>query len=455
MNLRDSKSGLLAIAALLFFFSCDEPGEIGIGIDPENSNLKAVYVEIPLKITQVKAPPFIVLDSTDAIGPFLIGAENNPLFGTSSAKSFTQIVPRDTTFRANESFVLDSVTVTMTFDYIYGAGASTSVQKIAIHELTENIDISTNRYFSNDAVAYNPEPLGEVSFMPNTEQYDTANSFSARLRLDDELGHRFIDEAKKANGGVFSQRTGFSSFFNGLAFVPGEDNNCMMRISPPVSNLTLHYHTNTDTSSYILLYRNAISFYNIERDFQDSPLSPLTAENEYVELDDELFYVKSGVGTLARVSFSPVKDYFDTIPNKIITNAVFEIETEPFDKYLEPPFRLDVFSLAGNYNLNLLSRSSNLVNFINSYSMYFTPNPIDEDDPGAPRFGIYQVRNRQAQQNQNAPQDITSSIQSLLGGNNSLLDWIIVPTSYGFSSDQFVAQKSNIKLKIYYTTLRE
>ncbi|MCC5928253.1 MAG: DUF4270 family protein [Cyclobacteriaceae bacterium] len=454
MNLRDSILGLLTVATLFFLFACEEPGEIGIGIDPNNTNIRPSYIEIPLELSVTKAEPFIVRDTSFFSNYFPIAQLENESFGKTRVKNFTRIYPRDSLFRFREGMVVDSLVLNLSVDRIYGSGTNL-LQHLSVHEITESFEPG-RIYVSNEKLAYNPTPLGEYSFIPNVARFDTARRFEIRFPIDKSITDRFIEEAKNDSTGAFIIPDKFPDFFPGLAVIPGENNSTFfdinIRYDGPVftSFLSMFYRTATDTARYDFLFFNIL--YNIERDFSGSDLEFLAEENQFYP--SEKAYVKAGTGVLTQIDFQPVLDYFDTIPRKVINNASFEIIADSSTRFLRPPASLFVYSLQPPFDMRRLSQeSAYMARNVFSYRMQFSLSPRPEEaDENLPLPGRYQVVNIQG--NQTSPVALSEYIQNLITRGNQPTKWLLVPADYGNSFNQFTAKKENVKVKIYYTTLR-
>lgn len=454
MSLRDSISGLLTVATLFFLLACEEPGEIGIGIDTNNTNIRASYVEIPLELAVTKAEPFIVRDTSFFSNYFPIAQLESDNFGKTRVKNFTRIFPRDSLFRYREGMVVDSLVLNLSVDRMYGSGTD-QLQTLSVHEITESFQPG-RIYVSNEKLSYNPTPIGEHSFIPNVARFDSAQRFEIRFPLDKSITDRFIEEAKNDSTGGFIIPDNFPAFFPGLAVIPGENNSAFfdinIRYDGPVftSYISMFYRTATDTARYDFLFFNIL--YNIERDFTGSDLEFLAEENQFYTSDKA--YVKAGTGVLTRVDFQPVIDYFDTIPRQVINNATFEIIADSSTRFLRPPPSLFVYSLEAPFEMRRLSQeTSYMARNVFSYRMQFNLSPRPEGaDVNLPLPGRYQVANIQG--NQVTPVSLSDYIQNLISGGNQPKQWLLVPTEYGNSFNQFTAKNENVKIKIYYTTLR-
>jgi len=163
MNLWAKRIGQLTLLAVaLFFLSCEDETSI-LGFKNPNEKFDIRYVDIPvtsstLLIDSVRSSNYYV---TNDLNRWLVGLYEDPEFGTITASAYTQFTPtnypntykkhRDTTY-----YIVDSVKLRINFDwYAYGVddGAESNLgllQKLNIHELTEQLSVSASTTINNN-----------------------------------------------------------------------------------------------------------------------------------------------------------------------------------------------------------------------------------------------------------------------------------------------------------------
>ncbi len=139
-------SSLLPVL-VLFLIACEDPGEIGLELNPENGAFVAKYQELPLN-TSIVLVEDILSDNSTRIdgrtqlkisdGRVLFGNYTTPDFGTISSAGFSSMYISERGFiPSKDSFVYDSLVLYMFIDYLYGK-SFTGTKQINIHELTDN-----------------------------------------------------------------------------------------------------------------------------------------------------------------------------------------------------------------------------------------------------------------------------------------------------------------------------
>ena len=131
MTLWGKNIGLICGLALLFF-ACEEPGEIGIDLNPENGVFVARYLEIPIQSTILQQEE-VVSDNTPRIdrsrrsdpfrdvvradGRLLVGGYDSPEFGKMKSSAFTGLYLASIGFKG-EDYIFDSLVMFLRVDYL-------------------------------------------------------------------------------------------------------------------------------------------------------------------------------------------------------------------------------------------------------------------------------------------------------------------------------------------------
>lgn len=397
MNLWAKRIGQLTLLAVaLFFLSCEDETSI-LGFKNPNEKFDIRYVDIPVTsstmlIDSVRSSNYYV---SNDLNRWLVGQYEDPEFGTITASAYTQFLPtnypstnkahRDTTY-----YIVDSITLKLNFDwYAYGAddGPESNLgmlQKINIHELTQQLSVSTstsvnnntggqqiptetiynraNEYFTNTVIGYDPAVVGSREYYVNLKEWDfQANSSSdldssLTIKLNLEFGQRLFDLALTD---TIAFRTGstFVTKFPGLAFIP-ELNDKIVGFDPRLdsSKIQIYYrtmHTGPDTliakSQVNFRFSNLVSYNKISADRSSSDLSFLSAKYQPDE-DGETRYIQSATGVVVKLDFSKFLEFADTIERLAINSAELKINNINIasDYHNLPPKNLVVKVLKSN-----------------------------------------------------------------------------------------------------------
>lgn len=334
--------GLLAAVAL-FLFACLDEDNI-LGFPNQNQKFKLTYVEIPLESS------VLLLDSlrtsnhyNDAIKRLLVGSYSDPVFGSAVAEAYTQIRPGDASIAKPSNAVFDSVSLVLQFDlYHYGPKAG-APETYSVHELTENLTHRGGKdYYAITPVAYEAAKLGEKNILLSAERLDsmasrTDTTATITIPLSSSYGERLFATWNSTDDS-FTDFQQFSSLFKGLA-ITGEMSQRIVGFSVGAnSKVVLHYHTDKDTTTYNFLLSNIVSSSHITVDRTSSSLSGLsTPYEEYIPSDANRRYIQSGVPIATKLDLSAFTEYFAGFDKVLINSAELSISTVDGPGDFAPP----------------------------------------------------------------------------------------------------------------------
>ncbi len=465
MTLWDRKLGLILGLALLTF-ACEEPGEIGLDINPENGTFVARYLEIPIKnsITQHED---ILSDNSTRVdfqsqrpisdGRLLVGSYTSPDFGTFKSRAFASFNLGQAGFTP-EGFSFDSLILYARVEYVYGNNF-TGTKRIYIHQLEEDIK-TDSLYLTKNSTPYSMDPIGEFNF--DFSSFDTTRIDTLmKARISDELGIMLLDSAQSDTMNFYNNEE-LRKFFKGLAFVPEENSGLVTGIHAESQStfMRLHIHNTTDTSFFdfiipgytqdtiystnsngeedtLYVTKNFTRYYNsIELDKTGSPIAGIPGFYEDFETNDELSYIQGSSGVFTKLNFGDYNQFLDTVKNLVINRAELIIPVHSYSDYLEPSPALDLY-LTDESNRFVESNVDSL------RTVYATIGRVTYQETENENYGEYIG-------------EITPYIQSLTSGIST--DTLILIGQSGlFNSvltvNQTVIEKDNILLKIYYSSI--
>jgi hypothetical protein len=465
MTLWDRKLGLILGLALLTF-ACEEPGEIGLDINPENGTFVARYFEIPIKnsITQHED---ILSDNSTRVdfqsqnpisdGRLLVGSYSSPEFGTFKSRAFASFSLGQAGFTP-EGFTFDSLILYARVEYAYGNNFM-GIKKINIHELEEDIK-RDSVYLTKNSTPYSMEPIGEFNF--DFSSFDTTRIDTLmKARIADELGVMLLDSAQSDTMNFYNNEE-LRKFFKGLAFVPEDMSGVVAGIHAESQStfMRMHIHNATDTSFFdfiipaytqdtiyttnsngeedtLFITRNFTRYYNsIDLDKTGSPIAGIPGFYDDFETDDDLSYIQGSSGIFTKLNFGSYNQFLDTVKNLVINKAELIIPVVTYEDYLEPSLALDLY-LTDESNRFFEVQVDSLKTI---YSTIGRVNYLESENSNS---GEYLG-------------DVTNYIQALTSGN-STDTLILIGQSSLFNSvltvNQTVIDKDNILLKIYYSSI--
>ncbi len=317
------------LLASLFFVSCEDPGKIGLDVNPKNGAILTKYKEFVLPSTQVQFDPRSTLNSFS----FQAGEYTDPDFGTIKSKSYTWLGVQTTTPTLSETAEYVNTTLSIQFSSIYGSeGENGKFGSFEVYQLADPI-IDGNDYTRVDELGLG-SLLGNIEILiqeNDTLQTDSLFSFT----LSDAFGQAIFDRLE-ANDPIFENDTLFNAFFKGIAIIPSGGNNKILQFNPTTFSVKLNY-TEVNSASEIVERTYSFTlgdmrFFNLTSDLGGTPLSNMLPDNQERDPSDDFRYVQAGTMIALKVSLDPLFMFLDTIENIIVQKAFLTIGDIPSNR---------------------------------------------------------------------------------------------------------------------------
>jgi len=452
----------LIIGLALLTFACEEPGEIGLNINPENGSFVARYCEIPLDNSITQHEDLLSDNATridevsqrpNSDGRLLVGGFTTPEFGSFQSKSFSSIYPSLVGFNPT-GFEYDSLVLYTRVDYLYGNDFLGS-KRIFVHELSDEVQLDS-LYLTKNSTPFNPDPIGIINF--DVSQFDSTFVDTVfQTRISDEVGMRLFDRALTDSAAYFNNLE-FRNIFNGLALVPEETNGVLagihaesqstfMRMFIHKPDTTTFFDYRIEGFTFDTLYRendtlflpvNITRYYNnIELDRSGSAISGIPGFYEDYETDDNLTYIQGSAGVFTRLNFGSFYNFLDTVKSHVINRAELVMPINAYTDYLTPSSSLSLYATDESNRFVEAAADSNKI-------IYETIGAVGYSGLKNENSGDYLG-------------DITTYIQDLSSGNRTdtlaLLGQGALFNSV-LSVNQTVIQKDKIYLRVYYSAIK-
>jgi len=434
---------LLPILVVIAIFGCTKPQitfqNLGNGSNTPN------IVTIDTFAVQVST---VFLDSftTSGTKAQLLGRYIDPFFGTITSQSYTDIgTPSPLPTITNYS-VYDSIQLIMRIDRSF-YGDTTQVQRFVVSQLTQvmNFPGTQNAFFNNDAIPYNPTPLGSVDVRINLTAGLTTQRIgdTIKIKMPNTLGEQLFGLLYRQPDTITNPAI-FRGYFKGLTVYPdtslpgavyGFNDTMLLRLyyhepGVVVTQKSTDFRTVNQFSQFnqITANRAGTPTQNINR--QTPELQSTASGNEAFLQPITSLYIKLLFPTIGNLASYP--DYL------AIMKATLELK--PVQGTYSP-----IYNLPPLVNLSVTGEGNNIVPLL----------PV-----GSGNLGIDYLYGT----NTNYSYDITAYIQSAIAQgapNNAKNGLIIVTPASDFNvkfnraviGNAYNAQKSNqISLKIYYAS---
>lgn len=446
-----TKLGLVISLLALILFSCDEYNQIGEDLIKDQDAVGVLSVELP-----VGAPVMLIDSVFTRSSQILAGGYEDSLMGKVQAEGYSGLLPVDTTKGPrgiDENATYDSLTLTLRVSYLYGDNVF-SAQPLRVYQLADSISL-----FEEDELKlpYGKTPqeyhnlLADTSLSLIQKLYED-DSLYIRLKLSDEFGQSIFDLGKD-DSAKFTDNKFMKGFLKGLAITQGENTSRITGFDIDDSEMTLHYHTNEDTIGYKFNF-TGFPYSFIESNRTGTALEGLTQINQKFYPADDKTYMQNGVGLVTFLDFSAFQEMADTLGRFIVNNAQLYIKVDPYPANQPPPDAIYIYATDSTGELQNTPRGQLTI------TGFGEPIPYGSTQSGSPHFVRLDNERRRY------TIDLTLFVQNFMNEDGELKNLLLYPYPVETMGrigpslipanrvNRFSADLSNIRLKIYYTTLK-
>jgi hypothetical protein len=287
-------------------------------------------------------------ERTDELFEAMLGAYNDPIFGTSVISYITQYHLEEEGFVFPADAILDSAFVSFRLTGGYREsdidGEVRSMVHYQVYEIAQDISIDAI-YRSDEEVKVQPQIIGE--FNGRIGLFDTvyvdgvAEPSQIKIKLEDSWAKKMMT----ADSNNLTTNEDFVSYMKGLAVLPIQTNelnsNGVIFYFNPLSTytkVTIHYHTDTDTTKFSFIPDNyTANFMTFKHDYANSPIQEIL--DDTAKGSDKL-YIQSTIGTDIQIELKDIVSKFGANP-KVINIAELFIPVDTTQPY-SPVIKLSV-----------------------------------------------------------------------------------------------------------------
>lgn len=431
----------LSVLLLALISGCTKLERTNLGGDliPGSDRLITDTMELPVETTS-----FIETD-TSSIGKgdqHILGYINDPMFGTTTAAIYFQMLPLSYPFSypvAKDSLFLDSCVLSLAFAGNYGD--TNAISRVNVYKITDPTFKAGKLYRFTEAPAF------LTSDFLGTEQYTAIklrDGYKAayktdtiynqlRIKLDNAFGRLLLDQDNVSS--AFRNDSIFKAFLNGFALIPDSTTSGnsikYFSMTGAETRLNLYYRykkrdgTGNDTTvtrfNFVADTVRSANANKIYRNYTGSTAEPTITSG----LPSSLAYIQAGPGTAVKIKVPTL----DTIRNKpylihraeIVARQIYQGPLAIENILLQPALHLFTYTADGkiasipydsaNYYANSLTfdplKNVTLYTISNNYT------------GGIPSYFSDASNNLVAEYRMN----ITSYVQNLVNGKASLRDF--------------------------------
>jgi hypothetical protein len=456
MNLLVRKTGLILGLALLLF-ACEESGEIALKLSPESGDFIISSIEIPVKASVGITEPYLIRDSIYNHSIIAVGKKTDDDFGSIEITGYSDLIFAGSKIKIKETAQYTKATISVVTQNFFGDGPIYDTQYLQIYELDEP---QNKRSTSATSYNYKNQLLAELTM--DTASLRTTNVFKADLL--DEFALKIFNTARQDSIDYDDLR----EVVNGLAYVPHVDNNLLFQIltSSANSNINIKYTVDGKNDS-LLLYFNRTPTYYVSTDYTGTELASLTNNNIASDNTTDL-YLNSANGTFLELDFSALIDLRDSVGPMALNVAELLFEDVTLDTFyrINTNFLLNAFEKTPEFNYSDHSYFKTIVIVdgfqkyvdINLDSYRFSMNVIrDANDRSKGYFEVSSTEQNKYTPNGSRGPAFIDFIQSIVATNSQVTNpkYLIFTDSFGKSFQQIRFNKDKIRLKLYFSYLRD
>ncbi len=429
---------------LLFVGSCSEPDEIGMDFIEDTLDVEVLNIPVnPITIKGDSVP-------TNVSSRNLLGALNDPVFGTTTASIYTDFRLMERDINLGDDLKLDSVVLVMYYASEY-YGDEGITYMIKVHELEEKIESEDGIFYSNFKYQYKENPAVEVLKHINPKDSVIVDSElvipQLRINLPEEFGERLLDASGTEH---FADNEAFIEFFKGFYIRVSKQISSLQSkgliayfdlVQPTnltsYSNITLYYTSGDESKSQMFpISQNSNRLTSVDICYENANelLKKQIENNGEIdgEVSDSLIFLQSLSGVNILLEF-PQIDSLAKEGNIIINKAKLILPVEDKDEfylnYFPPPERILVLKR---------EEDGDLSHIVDSNFDYFG-GTYNEDD------NKYEF-------------NITQYFQELLENPESNRGVVLIPTRAHSNANRVVLRgpshsKDPLKLKLLYTVM--
>ncbi|GAB4395243.1 MAG: hypothetical protein OHK0053_01330 [Microscillaceae bacterium] len=295
-----NSSFLFLLYLAMIASACEGTSEFSAGIDNQTDVLVQQLDTFTI-YTSTFRPDSVI---TSGQNRMLVGRRIDVSTGALKAQTYFKIAPGSNRL---PDMGAEFLSLTLHLDYNYYQGDTNQIQTIKAHEVTEEIALAENQthFYTFSHFDYNPNPLGELSFMaqPNGGK-------ALEIPLLASLGQDWLERIKNEED-IFDEAEDFVDFFAGLTLTAGpSDNACLLGFSLDAdkSFLRLKYREGLEEYDYdFALYDSRLQFNHIDWENQSTDLAGLLPNQTLASTSTQnQTFLMGGVGLATQLVFPSI-----------------------------------------------------------------------------------------------------------------------------------------------------
>lgn len=309
----------IAIVTIILFLitSCSsDNSSTTIGEDWVSSGIKVFFIDTMTVRTSTFKFDSIVTSNTSRL---LVGAYNDPVFGSIKSKSYMQL--DNSVYSLDDEAIYDSIALILKYDrYFYND--TIPIQKFNVYEVLQDIKEDEDNYYNTTNFEVNTLPIASHEFSPKPKKVD-----SLHISINHAFGETLFNKLRDNDINNIDE---FLKEYKGLLVEPDESNTTVLGFSKD-SFLRIYYSIKEEaenieeTIDFPFVAQN--SFHNIANNFQGTYFETIDNQETYLasfDIDDSSF-IQAGTGLVTRIDIPYIERIYDIDGSGTILNADLKI----------------------------------------------------------------------------------------------------------------------------------
>ncbi|MFT7435114.1 MAG: hypothetical protein ACI8UX_000906 [Psychromonas sp.] len=440
------------VLASAFFFSCEDPTDIGYPGTGSGQNQTFFSDTLSLSTSTYLMDSAITSNQSLAF----VGSYTDPVFGKISSVAYLQPTLRTATnpasfqqevspFILSSTAIIDSVTIRVINNDSRAYGDSLPDLTLEVTRLT-NALVTDQNYNYDQEVPYNPEILASRTLRKSDMVSPLGDSlFYVRIKLPDTI----VEELRAlANGDESMDTENFIAAFPGFRLSArantGESMvsfNLGSVSTGNFSDLTIYYHEPGATFSNGYQFEfTAGRFNQITTDRSSTAFAALNSKTQSLSSDktNRHVYVQAGNGTAARITFPGLSQLKNPLVGR--ANLIFKADTNTFTTGIPLSAYMTLVNLNENQTVARINSDYNYVNYTANATTGFLSSYVDSTNS----FSLDITPYLQSITSQNQPDNGVILIAGIPSGTQA-------GGALAFNGNFNRIVLKDFKLEIYYT----
>ncbi|HNQ12737.1 MAG TPA: DUF4270 domain-containing protein [Bacteroidia bacterium] len=319
MNL---KSGLLAISFPLIIYSCTNPVDVGLEVQP-TGDLVGILVTDTITLSTKTIREDSIPSAQNTLN--LVGSYIDPIFGLTAASFSAQVRIPSSNVNFGTNPVVDSVILSLAYKGYYGDSTNIGSQNILVHRIAEDLYRDTV-YYSNKKFTVSDQ-LADLTLTPapydSIEIAGVKKAPHLRLKLENSFAQNVI--LSQSGQTPLSTDAEWIKYFKGIqvstntSVANGQGGIMYFDYTSSLTRLTVYYHNDSDDSlNYeFVINDNSSRVNHYEHNFNGS-VAGMSINDSILGLQN--VYLQSLSGTKIEIQLPHLLN-LKNIPNLSINKA--------------------------------------------------------------------------------------------------------------------------------------